>query len=257
MFRNPKEKLSVFVKVMFWVLSISYAIFACGFALINTLFMLALDAVLTGASSSMGSIMGGNNTYSGGGSIIFIISYWAMAIISIISVVLVLYWVSLFILTVAEMNTELKETRETVRDIENNMHSSGHSGVTNSYYSQPSPVYTQPAPQPTPYYTPPQPYYGAPAYEPPIQEFDPPEPMFETPKQYNNPQPQVMPVQSRQPVEINPQPAPKPQAPPASPEPIKEPIVPPAGTEIPEPYTPPESKEDILSKYGPSGNYYR
>ncbi len=248
MFKNPGKKVSVIVKVMFWVLSVMYAIFACGFALINTFMLLAFDAALVGASGSMGSTLGNNNAYSGGGSVLFIIITWVMAILSIIPVVLILYWVSLFLLTVAEMNTELKETKETIRDIENNMH--GYGG-TQGYFPQPEPVYSQPTPQQMPYYTPSQPYYETPSYEPPKPAYVPPQQTF------SQPQPIEPPVQNSPVVEPQMQPAPEPQAPPSAPEPATEPVVTPANTEISGSPKPMESKEDILSKYGSSGNYYR
>lgn len=252
MFKNPGKKVSVFVKVMFWVLSISYMLFACGFALINTLVLAAFDAALAGASSSMGSIMGNGYSYSGGGSIFLIISIWATALLSVILVVLMLYWVSLFLLTVAEMNIELKETKETVRHIEDNLQ--GYGGSQDYYVPQPKPqpAYSAPMQQRMPLYTPPQPYYAEtePAYVPPT-------PVFEPPISYNSPQTQDIPkptVVETQKLET---PALNVQTPPQEPEPVRETKIETQETQIIPETQATESKEDILSKYGSSGNYYR
>ena len=247
MFKNPENKLSVIVKAMFWVLSVMYALFACGFALVNTFMFLAFDAAMASASSSMNAILGSGNTYSGGGSFLFIVFNWAVALLSIIAVILILYWLSLFLLTVAEMNTELKKTRETVRNIENNIH--GYSSSQEYSYSQPEPVYSQPTQQHMPFYTPSQPFYNASAYEPP-------KPLYE-PLMQTIPKPNEIPIQKNQPIETNTQPAPNPQVAPSTPEPIKEPVVMPAENVISETPKPSESKEDLLNKYGSSGNYYR
>ena len=251
MFKNPGKKVSVFVKVMFWVLSIIYILFVCGVALINSFLLATLDAALSNASNSMGSIMGNGYSYSGGGSIFLIIAMWAMAFLSIILVVLMLYWVSLFLLTVAEMNIELKETKETVQNIENNIQ--GHGGSQNYYNPQPKPqpVYSQPMQQRMPFYTPSQPYYEAP--EP---AYTPPTPAYEPPMSYNSPQPQE--IQKTPVTEYkNPEPTvPNVQTPPSNPEPVSEAAAPQEPETTPTPQVT-ESKEDILSKYGPSGNYYR
>ena len=254
MFRNPEQKVAVIVKVMFWVLSIIYAFFAFGFSMLNTLMLLSLDAAFASASSSMNSIWGSGNTYSGGGSVPLIVFNWAMAILSIIPIVLMLYYVALFLLTVAEMNTELKETKETVRDIENSMHRGRYGGGNDYYYPQPNsqPVFSQSRQQSMPFYTQPQPFY-----EPMEPTYEPPKPIYEAPRPYMNPQTQETqksPEVERQKQEQSP---PNIQTPPSPPEPVIETTVTAQETEfIPQPQQP-ESKEDILSKYGSSGHYYR
>jgi len=252
MFKNPGKKLSVFVKVMFWVLSVFYILFACGFALINTIIMAALDAVMANASNSISSIMGNGNSYSSGGAVFLSVSGWAMALLSIIPVVLMLYWVSLFLLTVAEMNIELKETKETVQHIEDNLQ--GYDSSKDYYTPQPNlqSEYSAPMQQQMPLYTQPKPYYkvSEPSYVPPT-------PVYNPPISYNSPQTQDIPKPTVVETQKQETPALNVQTPPQEPEPVSETKIETQETQIsPEPQAT-ESKEDILSKYGSSGNYYR
>ena len=254
MFKNPGKKLSGVVKAMFWVLSILYILFDVGIAVFASLMAVVLDGALVAASSAMAPYSGNTSMYSGGASVAFIVFIIVMAIISIIPVILILYWVTLFILSVAEMNTEIKEVKSSVQTLEEVCLQGGalasrptaawsdNSFQQNSYqYQQPQQtVYQQP--QPT--------------YQEPL-------PVYQTqqPEMYFAQEPQMQPVQQTAPApqQIVPEELNNLQSITESPTVVVETQKAEDDTENTSTDASPQkelSKEDILKMYGPKGNYY-
>ena len=119
MFNNPGEKLSFFIKTLFWVLSVVYAILAIGFAVINSLFLWMMEYIVSGVSSSLiGSLSGASNAGSFT-TLPFIIWWWTVTLVSIPIVVLILYMIALLFLTLTDTNKNVKESKKSIDELNN------------------------------------------------------------------------------------------------------------------------------------------
>ena len=118
MFKNPGEKLTICIKVMFWLSSIAYFLFAIGYATFNTFMWLGFDLLVSGMRSSF-SLFSSNNSSSGYSVLPFIIWGWALAIISIPVVIILLYQLALLFLTFSDTNKDVKECKRAIAELNN------------------------------------------------------------------------------------------------------------------------------------------
>lgn len=244
MFKNPGKKVYGIAKVMFWMFS---AVFVT-LDIVAAVFMSVIIYSMTQLFNSMSnSLLNPSYSLFGFGSrstntaqidsAPYIFLVWLFAVVFGVLIVMILYWCTLLIITYADTNIEVKNIREKMEN-QSMEYGSQSWDSTNAQPQNTWDMNTTPISQPT------QVYQSAPAYQ-----------------QTYRPEPVYKPVYQDAPEKKIVEEAPS--------------FTPPTYSEVDQNYMPHQiestedipsanqdtkqlnSKEDILSKYGPRGDIYK